>query len=139
MFRSVSNTLTRAAREVLDSVLDALRYLHAQGLVLGALDPDHIVAVGDGIELSTDALRDADTSSAYRKNVRLLGDLLARKHRSNKRIPCIPDCQYYGMLVSSSVRQSWCPGENASTGLRHPSRSCGTVRHAQNDPVVLIT
>src|SRR5260370_285240 len=77
-----------------------------------SLDPDHIVAVGDPIKLSTDALRDADTSSAYRKDVRLLGDLLARKHGSNERIPCIPDCQYYGMLVSSSIRQSWCPGSS---------------------------
>ena len=79
--------------------------------MLSALDADHIVVVGDRIKLSTDALRDADTSSSYRKDVRLLGDLLAREHRSNERIPCIPDCQYYGMLVSSSVRQSWCPGE----------------------------
>ncbi len=63
------------SREVLDSILDALRYLHAQGLVLGALDPDHIVAVGDRIKLSTGALRDATTSSAYRKDVRLLGSL----------------------------------------------------------------
>src|ERR1700689_663113 len=46
------------SREVLDSVINALRYLHAQGLVLGALDADHIVAVGDRIKLSTDALRD---------------------------------------------------------------------------------
>ena len=65
----------RESREVLDSVLDALRYLHAQGLVLGALDPDHIVAVGDRIKLSTGALRDADVSSACREDVRLLGDL----------------------------------------------------------------
>jgi hypothetical protein len=63
------------SREVLDSVLDALRYLHAQGLVLGALDADHIVAVGDRIKLSTGALRDANTSAAFRKDVRLLGDL----------------------------------------------------------------
>jgi hypothetical protein len=63
------------SREVLDSVINALRYLHAQGLVLGALDADHIVAVGDRIKLSTDALREADTSSAYREDVRLLGDL----------------------------------------------------------------
>jgi len=63
------------SREVLDSVIGALRYLHAQGLVLGALDPDRIVAVGDLIKLSTDALREADTSSAYREDVRLLGDL----------------------------------------------------------------
>jgi eukaryotic-like serine/threonine-protein kinase len=63
------------SREVLDSVISALRYLHAQGLVLGALDTEHIVAVGDQIKLSTEALREADTSSAYREDVRLLGDL----------------------------------------------------------------
>ena len=85
VFESPDDTLAAAlgrsplnpqeSREVLDSVLDALRYLHAQGLVLGALDPDHIVAVGDRIKVSTGALRDANTSSAYRKDVRLLGDL----------------------------------------------------------------
>ena len=85
VFESPDDTLASAlsrsplnpqeSREVLDAVLDALRYLHAQGLVLGALDPDHIVAVGDRIKLSTGALRDATTSSAYRKDVRLLGDL----------------------------------------------------------------
>lgn len=85
VFESPDDTLASAlsrsplnreeAREVLDSVLDALRYLHAQGLVLGALDPGRIVAVGDRIKLSTDALRDANTSSAYRKDVRLLGGL----------------------------------------------------------------
>src|SRR5215467_4819399 len=63
----------RESREVLDSALDALRYLHAQGLVIGDLDADHIVAVGDRIKLSTGALRYADTSSAYREDVRLLG------------------------------------------------------------------
>src|SRR4051794_37390078 len=40
------------AREVLDSVLDALAYLHAQGFVAGVLDPDHILAVGERIKLS---------------------------------------------------------------------------------------
>jgi hypothetical protein len=66
------------SREVLDSVLGALRYLHAQGLVMGRLDVEHIVGVGDRIKLSTDALRDADTSSAYREDVRLLGELWQR-------------------------------------------------------------
>jgi hypothetical protein len=65
----------RESREVLDSVLDALRYLHAQGLVIGVLDADHVLAVGDRIKLSTAALRYADTSSAYREDVRLLGRL----------------------------------------------------------------
>jgi hypothetical protein len=88
VFESPDDTLASAlsqsplspeeSREVLDSVLRALRYLHAQGLVLGALDPDHIVAIGDQIKLSTDALRDADTSSAYREDVRLLGEFWQR-------------------------------------------------------------
>ncbi len=63
------------SREVLDSVLDALRYLHAQGLVLGTLDVENIVAVGDRVKLSTDSLRQADSSSAYRKDVQLFGEL----------------------------------------------------------------
>lgn len=63
------------SREVLDSVLDALRYLHAQGLVLGVLDPDHIVAVGDRIKLAIDDLREAGPASSYREDVRLLGEL----------------------------------------------------------------
>jgi hypothetical protein len=66
------------SREVLDSVINALRYLHAQGLVVGTLGPDHIVAVSDHVKLSTDALREAETSSAYREDVRLLGDLWQR-------------------------------------------------------------
>jgi hypothetical protein len=66
---------SQESREVLDAVLDALRYLHAQGLVLAALDPDRIVAVGDRIKLSTDALRHAETSAACREDVRLLGEL----------------------------------------------------------------
>ena len=85
VFEASDDTLTSAlarspldrqeAREVLDSVLEALRYLHAQGLVLGSLDTDHIVAVGDRIKVSTDSLRDAAASSAYRRDVRLLGNL----------------------------------------------------------------
>lgn len=62
------------SREVLDSIIGALRYLHAQGLVAGALDADHIVAVGETVKLSTGALREAETSSDYREDVRLLGE-----------------------------------------------------------------
>src|SRR5262249_38022042 len=66
---------SKESREVLDAALDALRYLHAQGLVLGTLDSDHIVAVGDQIKLSTHVLRNAEASTAYREDVRLLGEL----------------------------------------------------------------
>ena len=92
VFESPDDTLASAlrqaplnsqeSREVLDSVLGAVRYLHAQGLVLGALDPDHIVAVGDRIKVCTYALRDADTSSAYREDVRLLGEFWQRHLQS---------------------------------------------------------
>ncbi len=63
------------SRQVLDSVLGALRYLHAQGLVHGAVDADRIVAVGDQVKLTTDALHEAGASSAYREDVRLFGEL----------------------------------------------------------------
>ena len=85
VFESSDDTLAAAlsrsplseveAREVLDSVIDAMRYLHAQGLVVGALDPGRVIAVADRIKLSTDALRDADASGACREDIRLLGEL----------------------------------------------------------------
>jgi hypothetical protein len=43
-------------------------------LVLSALDSNRIVAVGSQIKLSTDTLREAETTSAYREDVRLLGE-----------------------------------------------------------------
>ncbi len=52
------------AREVLTAVLDALEYLQGQGLRAGALDPEHVVAVGDRIKLSTDDLREATGDTA---------------------------------------------------------------------------
>ncbi len=88
LFESPDDTLSSAlsrsplsreeAREVLESVIAALRYLHAQGLAAGALDPDHIVAVGEQVKLSTGALREAENSSVYREDVRLLGELWQR-------------------------------------------------------------
>lgn len=47
------------AQGVLDSALAAVRYLHKQGLVHGALDPDHVVAVGDTIKLTPYAVRES--------------------------------------------------------------------------------
>jgi hypothetical protein len=63
------------SREVLDAAIDALRYLHAQGLVLGALDAGNVVAAGDRVKLSTHAVREAESSAASREDVRLLGVL----------------------------------------------------------------
>jgi eukaryotic-like serine/threonine-protein kinase len=57
------------AREVLDAVLSAMGYLHAQGLAYPALDPANVVAVGEAIKLSTDALREAAADTPYTAEV----------------------------------------------------------------------
>ncbi len=44
------------AREMLPSVLDALRYLHRQGFVHGHLKPANIMASGDQVKLSGDGV-----------------------------------------------------------------------------------
>ncbi|MGD0772247.1 MAG: SPOR domain-containing protein [Candidatus Solibacter sp.] len=69
VFESADDTLAAAlarlplseaeAREVLAAVLAALGCLQAHGLALPALDPEHVVAVGEQIKLSTDNLREA--------------------------------------------------------------------------------
>jgi hypothetical protein len=63
-------------RGVLEAVVAALRYLHSQGMVHGAVDPDHIVAVGDNVKLATDALRESDDLEGHPEDVRQLGELV---------------------------------------------------------------
>ena len=58
------------AREVLDAAVPALRYLQSQGLAHPALDPEHVVAVGESIMLSTDALREAATDAPFSDELR---------------------------------------------------------------------
>jgi len=65
------------ARDLLAAALDALRYLHAQGLVHGSLDVTHVVAVGNVIKLATEDLREPDSGEFTPANdVRALGALL---------------------------------------------------------------
>jgi len=63
-------------RDVLEAALDALRYLHGQGLVHGAIAPKRIVAVGNTIKLATDALRESDGLEGHAEDVRQLGELV---------------------------------------------------------------
>jgi hypothetical protein len=63
-------------RGVLEAALAALSYLHAQGLVHGAVTPDQIVAVGDSVKLATDALRESHSPEAQAEDVRQLGELV---------------------------------------------------------------
>jgi eukaryotic-like serine/threonine-protein kinase len=78
---SLAEALRRAplsppeSREVLDSALQALQFLHDQGLVMDTLTPRDIVAVGDRVKLWTGALREAAGPSDYANNVKLLGEL----------------------------------------------------------------
>jgi hypothetical protein len=58
------------AREVLDAAVAALSYLQAQGLAHPALDPDQVLAVGEAIKLSTDALREASPDAPYTAGLR---------------------------------------------------------------------
>ena len=44
------------AREVLAPTLDALRYLHGQGLLHGQIKPAHLLANGDQLKLSSDTI-----------------------------------------------------------------------------------
>jgi eukaryotic-like serine/threonine-protein kinase len=44
------------AREVRQAASDALRYIHSQGLVHGAVNAGHIVAVGNEIKLASDTI-----------------------------------------------------------------------------------
>lgn len=64
------------AQEVLAAALEALRYLHGQGLVYGPLDADRVVAVGERIKLSSDSLRESRDEPARCEDVRALGELL---------------------------------------------------------------
>jgi hypothetical protein len=67
---SVSPLSEPEAREVLEAVHGALSYLQSQGLAHAALDPDHVVAVGDRIKLSSDLLRQASAGAPYSDELR---------------------------------------------------------------------
>jgi hypothetical protein len=47
------------AREMLLPILDALTFLHRQGLVLGRLKPANVLVVGDQLKLASDTIRSA--------------------------------------------------------------------------------
>lgn len=65
------------ARDILIAVLDALRYIHGEGLVHTSIDAEHIVAVGDSIKLGSDTLQHAgETETTYADDIRELGLLI---------------------------------------------------------------
>jgi len=64
------------ALEILQAVLAALNYLHAQGLVHTAVDARHVVAVGNQIKLWTDTVHSPAGYETAADDVASLGDLL---------------------------------------------------------------
>jgi eukaryotic-like serine/threonine-protein kinase len=78
---SLSSALDRGplgaeeTREVITAAVDALRFIHAEGLVHTAVDPSHVVAIGNQIKLSTDTLRLPSPDAATAEDVRSLGAL----------------------------------------------------------------
>jgi hypothetical protein len=61
------------ARPVLDAGTSALRYLHSEGLAHGQIDAGHIVAVGNQIKLTSDALV---PNGNYAEDMRAIGVLV---------------------------------------------------------------
>jgi hypothetical protein len=69
----------RDARELLLATLDALRYLHAQGLVHGSIQASNILAVDDTIKLATADLHEpGDEPFTYSGDIGAVGALLYR-------------------------------------------------------------
>lgn len=64
------------ASEVRAAVAEALGYIHSQGLVHGAVDAGHIVAVGNQIKLASDTLREASASHTATQDLQQLDELL---------------------------------------------------------------
>jgi len=63
-------------RDVLVAALEGLAYIHSQGLVHGAIDASHVVAVGNQIKLSSDTLRLPSRETTTAGDIRLLGALV---------------------------------------------------------------
>jgi eukaryotic-like serine/threonine-protein kinase len=80
VFESADDTLASAlahgplseaeAWEVLEAVVRGLGYLDSQGLALPGLEPENVVAVGEQIKLSTDALQESPAGTPYTLELR---------------------------------------------------------------------
>jgi len=73
-------------REMLTPLLDALQYLHARGYTHGALKPANVLATGDQLKISSDALvPGGDAAEDCRSVGLLLNDVLGANR--NARLP----------------------------------------------------
>jgi eukaryotic-like serine/threonine-protein kinase len=120
-------------RGVLEAALAALRYLHGQGMVHGAVDPDHIVAIGEQIKLSTDALRESEDLDGCLEDVRQLGELV-RSLRAPEPLS-EPLATVVRHATAADPRQRWTLAEIARVIDAHPAPPIPTPLPPVDAPV----
>jgi eukaryotic-like serine/threonine-protein kinase len=120
--------------DVLDAALAALRYLHGQGLVHGSVDPDHIVAIGEVVKLTTDGLRESDDLEGCAEDVRQLGEMV-RRLRTTEPLnePLATIVQH---ATSPELRNRWTLAEIAAT-LERPAALAAVATPSGAPPVVV--
>lgn len=94
------------ARQMLEPTLEALAYLHEQGLVHGALKPANVMAMVDAIKLASDWISPAEETVS---DPRILGPYDAPETASGNRSPA-SDVWSLGMVLSEALTQrlpSW--------------------------------
>jgi len=89
-------------RDLLQSVLDALAYVHAKGFVHGHIKPANIMAVGDQIKLSGDGLCGAGESSRV---LRMAGIYTAPEIEDGGGMSPASDLWSLGMTVVEALTQ----------------------------------
>src|SRR5580700_5986529 len=90
-------------RDLLQSVLDALAYVHAKGFVHGHIKPANIMAVGDQIKLSGDGLCGAGESSRV---LRMAGIYTAPEIEDGGGMSPASDVWSLGMTVVEALTQN---------------------------------
>jgi len=96
---------TAEAGEVLRACVSALGYLHENGLVHGALDPQHIMAFGDTIKLPSDTIRRGDPADDMWSLGMLLVEVLTRQRPVLERdsdAPFLPEP--FGTIARNTLR-----------------------------------
>jgi hypothetical protein len=99
-------------QEVLVAAAGALGYLHSNGLVHTAVDPDHIVAVEDRIKLASDTVRQASARHRPDDDIRALGatlyELLTRQRINS---PVEPDLskvpEPFPAVIRHALKADW--------------------------------
>lgn len=74
----VASLSVNEARDIKAAVMDALRYIHSQGFVHTAVDPEHIVAVGNQIKLASDTLSEPSSKATTGNDIKSLNALIER-------------------------------------------------------------